>query len=57
MKTSRIVLLGCAIAGLCGCALTFGDRNGGSNRGVDQDISSTHDVGPTSGNLNSPMMQ
>jgi len=57
MKTSRIMLLCCAVAGLSGCALTLGDRNGGNSRGVDQDISSTHDTGPNSGNLDTPMMQ
>jgi hypothetical protein len=57
MKTSRIMLLCLAIAGLSGCALTFGDQNGGDSRGVDQDISSTHDTGPSSGNLDTPMMQ
>ena len=57
MKTSRIMLLCCAIAGLSGCALTLGDRNGSDSRSVDQDISSTHDTGPNGGNLATPMMQ
>lgn len=57
MKTSRILLLSCAASvGLAGCALDFGDRNGGS-RSVDQDISSTRDAGPTSSNLDPPMMR
>ena len=57
MKTSRIMLLCCAIAGLSGCALRVGDQNGTDNRAVDQDISSTRDAGPTSGNLDKPMMK
>ena len=56
MTKCTIVLVSVAVTALTGCALTVGNQ--GSNtgsRGINQDISSTRDNGPTSGNLEAPV--
>jgi hypothetical protein len=59
MNRAKLFLLCCAVTGLVGCAINLGDRDGGGSqsRSIAQDVSSTRDAGPTSGNLDTPMMQ
>jgi hypothetical protein len=59
MTRAKLLLLCCALTGLAGCAINLGERDGGGSqsRSIAQDISSTRDPGPTSGNLGTPMMQ
>ncbi|HEV8015970.1 MAG TPA: hypothetical protein VGP48_10575 [Stellaceae bacterium] len=59
MNRTKVLLLCCAVIGLAGCAINLGNREGGGSqsRGIAEDVSSTRDAGPTSGNLATPMMQ
>ncbi len=55
--TKRVsLLIWMVIVALPGCAVTIGSQSGGGgNRGIEQDINSTRDNGPTAGNLEAPV--